>query len=100
MKILAIERELPGVGADAFQPLLKAEAARAWELYQAETIRELYFQADQHTAVLVLECDSTAEAEQILGSLPLVRARLITFDLLPLVPYSGFARLFEKEVTS
>jgi hypothetical protein len=100
MKIIAIEREIPGTQADAYQPLLKTEAARVWELYQAETIRELYFTLEQHTAVLVLECESAATAANILGTLPLVHAGLITFDLLPLIPYSGFARLFEKEALS
>jgi hypothetical protein len=30
----------------------------------------------------------------VIESLPLVEADLITFDLLPLIPYDGFARLF------
>jgi hypothetical protein len=29
-----------------------------------------------------------------LGTLPLVKAGLISFELMPLVPYPGFARLF------
>jgi hypothetical protein len=33
MKILAIERELPGATAEAFRQHGQAEAARAWELY-------------------------------------------------------------------
>ena len=37
-----------------------------------------------------------AEAQQVLASLPLVQAGLITFEVIPLVPYPGFARLFEK----
>ena len=52
MKILAIERELPGATAEAFRPHLKAEARRVWELYQTGVIRELYFRADEHVAVL------------------------------------------------
>lgn len=96
MKILAIEEEIPNTREEAFQPLLKAEAARVWELYQAGIIRELYFHAEHHTAVLVLECSSTAEASELLNTLPLVQARLIQFEVIPLVPYSGFARLFEK----
>ena len=31
-----------------------------------------------------------------LDTLPLVRAGLITFELVPLAPYPGLARLFEK----
>lgn len=95
MKILALEKEVPGIAAEQFQQHLKAEALRAWELHQAGIIRELYFRADQHTAVLILECANVEEARLGLNSLPLVKEGLITFDLIPLTAYSGFARLFE-----
>ncbi len=35
-----------------------------------------------------------AEARQALETLPLVQAGLIEFQILPLIPYDGFARLF------
>ena len=43
MKILAIEKKVPGVTEEEFKPHLKAEAVRVWELYQADVFRELYF---------------------------------------------------------
>lgn len=94
MKILALEIEIPGTIGEQFQPYLKAEAARAWELYLAGTVREIYFRADQHTAVLVLECVSVEEARQALATLPLAKSGLIRFEIIPLAPYPGFARLF------
>jgi hypothetical protein len=96
MKILALEQELPGAAPEAFQQHARAEARKAWELHQAGLIRELYFRADQSTAVLVLECNSTDEAANILADLPFVRAGLIKFELIPLKAYPGFARLFQK----
>lgn len=95
MKMIALEKERPGVTPDQYQPYLKSEAARVWELYQNGYIRESYFHAHKHTAVFVLECGDLQEARALLQTLPLVEAGLITFDLLPLVPYDGFARLFE-----
>lgn len=94
MKILAIERELPGATAEQFAALGKPEAARAWELTQAGVFREIYFCQDRSVAVIVLECADRAEAEHVLGTLPLVQAGLITFDVYPLRAYPGFARLF------
>ena len=94
MKFLALEVERPGLTAADFQPHLQPEAARLWELVQAGTVRETYFRADRHAAVLVLECADTDEAQRALASLPLVAAGLIEFELIPLVPYDGFARLF------
>jgi muconolactone delta-isomerase len=94
MKILALEKEVPGVAAAAFEPHLQAEAARVWELQQTGVLREIYFRQDRREAVLILECADGEEARQVLGTLPLVRAGLIAFVVIPLVPYPGLARLF------
>jgi muconolactone delta-isomerase len=95
MRILAIERPIPGVAADRFTPELSAgEARRAWELHQAGSIRELSFRADEPAAVLVLECAGVDEAREILATLPLLAAGLIDFEVIPLRAYPGFARLF------
>ena len=94
MKILALEKELPGAGPERFAPLLKDEARRVWELTQSGALREVYFRADRQSAVFVLECAGVEEAQGLLAGLPLVAAGLIEFDLIPLVPYPGFARLF------
>ena len=94
MKILAMEKELPGISAERFQPYLKDEARRVWELYRAGAIRELYFRADRHEAVFVLECEDESEGQRILSALPLVQAGLIIFEVIPLAPYPGFSRLF------
>ena len=97
MKILAIEQEIPGVTTEQFREHLDDEAAKAWDLYQADVIRELYFREDQHTAVLILECKDVIEAETALATLPLIEAGLIRFEIMPLVPYPGFARLFSAK---
>jgi hypothetical protein len=97
MKILAIEKEIPGLTADDFKPHAKAEAARVWELYQTGIFREFYFRQDRPEAVLILECANVDEANEILNTLPLVKAGLIMFEVIPLGPYPGFARLFAKE---
>lgn len=94
MKILAIEQELPGKTAADFAPYLEAEARHVWTLYQQSVIRECYFNQTDHTAVLMLECDDVAAAQAVLDTLPLVKAGLITFQVMPLIPYDGFARLF------
>ena len=94
MKILAIEKDVPGVGEAAFEEHLPAEARAAFALQQSGVLREIYFRADRDDAVLILECADVDEARRTLATLPLVRAGLITFDLIPLKAYPGFARLF------
>ena len=95
MKILAIERDVPGANDDAYTAeLLHAEARRAWQLYQEGIARELYFRADRTEAVIMLECASVEAARTALETLPLVQAGLVAFDLIPLKAYPGFERLF------
>lgn len=94
MKILALEKEIPGTTPEAFAPHLKAEAARVWELYKSGGLREMYFRQERSEAVLILECADVQEAHTLLDSLPLVQAGLIGFEVIPLVPYPGFERLF------
>ena len=97
MKILAIEKELPGVSAEGFKEHAKAEALRTWELYQSGVIRELYFRADKPCAVIMLECADVDEAGGVLKTLPLVREGLIDFEIIPLTAYPGFERLFSRD---
>lgn len=94
MKILAIEKELPGVLDTDYKPWLEPEARKAWELHQEGLIRELYF-TDDHCAVLVLEARDKGHAREIVDQLPLVQQKLIDFDLLVLSAYPGFSRLFK-----
>jgi muconolactone delta-isomerase len=97
MKILALEHELPNATAEQFQQYASDEARKVWGLHQAGIIRELYFRADKNEAVLVLECASVIEAQEMLATLPLVNAGLISFEVIPLKAYPGFARLFVKD---
>lgn len=95
MKVLALEKPVSGASADAFTPeLLAAEAAQVWKLYQEGLLREIYFRKDRHAAVLMLECADEVKARAALGALLLVQHRLIDFEVIPLAPYPGFARLF------
>jgi len=94
MKILALEKEVPGIPDGACEPYLRAEAVRAWQLYQNGIVRELYFRSDWPGAVLVLECSDVAAAEKALATLPLGKQGLVQFELIPLRAYPGFERLF------
>ena len=95
MKILAIECEIAGLENPDFEPHLRHEAFRAWELFKLGFFREMYFNEHQE-AVIILECCGTTHAEEILSTLPLVREGLIAFKVMELKPYNGFQRLFKE----
>ena len=97
MKYLLLEKETPHTQADDFQDYLEDEAAHVWLLVQQGVIRETYFAADTHTAVMILECADREEVDRYVAGFPLVKADLITFEVIPLKPYDGFVRLFRGE---
>ena len=97
MKILAIEKEIEGITVDDFKPHLETEALKVWDLYKKGIIREIYYRGDETRAVLIIECENFEKAKEILSTLPLVKENLITFEIIPLVPYPGFERLFKNE---
>ncbi|MBS1773786.1 MAG: hypothetical protein JST82_13080 [Bacteroidetes bacterium] len=93
MKILAIEKEVPGVDwSTVSKDILAQEALGVYKMYLSEQLREHYFN-EHNCAVLVLECDSKAHAQELLGKLSLVQNNLITFDIMELHPYTGYNRL-------
>jgi hypothetical protein len=95
MKILAIETEIKGKRKEDFLPHLRSEATEVWRLYQSDIIREVYFDNENQRAILILECKDAEEAIERLSELPLVKEKLIQFDVIPLSPYPGYSRLFK-----
>ena len=95
MKILALEKDIQPIPDGLRESILKDEAQAVWQLQQRGVIRELYFHRDRPQAILMLESTDLEDARTILGSLPLVKGNYTAFELLPLAPYPGFARLFD-----
>jgi len=97
VKVVAIGRPRSGVGWVDIAPYVSEEARHVWELYESERVREFYLRADERPGVvLVFECEDAAEAERLVGSLPIVEAGLLDFEVIALRPYVGLRRLFEN----
>jgi hypothetical protein len=95
MKFLALEVENYTVKWNEVEPaLLKEEARRVFDLEQEDLIRNIYFRADTRSAVIEWEADSLEIVTALLSEFPLVKSGFIHFEILPLVPYTGFNRLF------
>lgn len=92
MKFLAIEKDIPNIDWKNSEKILADEAQKVYELYLSGSLREIYFN-ESHNAVLMLECESKSQALQLLGSLPLVNRKMIEFELMELLPYTGFQRI-------
>ena len=96
MRVLALAHDLVDDDDARFAELRPAEARMVWELGQADVLREIYFRADFPSAVLLFEVPGVAAAREAVDRLPFVAAGLIEFDLIPLMPYPGFAQLFRE----
>ena len=94
MQFLVQTHDAPGVDWNGQDDLLRREARHAYELWQAGSLRQLWF-TDEQDAVLLLECPDKPAAVAAVESLPLVKNGLLRYTLTQLVPYPGFGRLFE-----
>jgi hypothetical protein len=94
LKFLTLEVENYPVKWNEVDPvILEAEARCVFDLQQADLIRQVYFRADTRSAVIEWESDSIDNVTQALAAFPLVQANLIHFEIIPLMPYTGFNRL-------
>jgi len=101
MRFLALGSEVdisfPGRSRDDAAALGRAEARQSWRLYQAGIVREISFRTDAHRSVMILEAPDEAAARAALDTLPFVRAGILTFEVMGLRAYDGWARLFASE---
>ena len=96
MKVLAIGHAQTGIRWEHIAPYVGVEARSVWELYESDRVREFYLQANHRPGVvLVFESDDVREAERVVAALPMVKAGLLDFEVIPLRPYIGFRELLE-----
>ena len=92
MKILAIEKTVDDVSWKNQDVLLKEEAAYVLKLKNDGVVKEIYF-TENHDAVLILESDSLEDGKELLNTFPLVKSKMICFEVHALLRYDGFDRL-------
>lgn len=97
MKIMAMDKWQPGATLEKILALQKAEVLHAWKLYQQGIIREWYFREDRPGVVVMFECASAEEARKYINELPLVKAGLLDFDLIPLGYFRSLEAALVKE---
>lgn len=97
MKILAVSRLRGKVEPKDLQPHIQNEVRQSWELYKKDQLREFYSRADGKIGIVfVFECETIAEAEELINTMPMVAASLIEFELIPLAPMKTLEALFAK----
>jgi len=96
MKILVMPKPIEGVSREELLQHSAEEIQAVWQLYAQGICREFYTRANEAgRVVLMLESESVETAREALATLPFVKLHLIDFDLIPLAPFNGLARLFQ-----
>jgi hypothetical protein len=96
MKILVLPKPRADVPRVALLPHADDEIRAVWQLYAQGIVREFYTRANEPgRVVMMLESPSVEAAEEALSSLPFAQLHLIDFDVIPLAPFDGLARLFQ-----
>jgi hypothetical protein len=85
-RILAIGTVTPGVDRASVRAILPNEVSETVKLYLAGKIDQWFSRADGNGVVFVLNVTDPEEAHEMLEALPLGKAHLMTFDLMPLTP--------------
>jgi hypothetical protein len=96
MKMLVLPKPIEGVSREELLSHAAEEIQAVWELYAQGICREFYTRANEPgRVVLLFESASVEVAQEALATLPFARLHLIDFDVIPLAPFTGLARLFQ-----
>ncbi len=85
-KILAIGNFTPKATEDVWKPILPSEARATAQLYFSGKIDQWFVKQDKSGVVFLLNVTGTKEAHELLDKLPLGKAGLMEFQLIPLGP--------------
>jgi hypothetical protein len=94
MKVLLLDRPLPGATFEKYQPHIVNEVRHSWAAYKSGLIREIYFRQDRPGVAIMAEAASVEEAKKAFSDLPLVKAGLIDWDVIPLGAFVNWELLF------
>lgn len=96
MQFLVLARIVEGTPMEKVLPYVKPEAEKVWEYYAADVLRSIYYIADMSRVVLMLEAVSLDAAQEAVAKLPMAQDRILSFEILPLKPFTGLDALFAK----
>jgi hypothetical protein len=95
-KILAIGSVTAKGTPVAIAPVLPLEVRATVRNYLAGKIEQWFFQAEGYGVVFIMNASSTAEAHEILETLPLGVAGMMEFELIALCPLKPLAMLLAE----
>lgn len=95
MKHLAIGTLKPMTPAQQ-QEFMPKEVPATLQLYLDGYMDQFWFRSDGKGVVFVMSTETREQADQMLRNLPLGRADLLSFELIPLGPLAPLGMLIQK----
>ncbi|MGH7706727.1 MAG: muconolactone Delta-isomerase family protein [Candidatus Dormibacteria bacterium] len=89
--LLLARRRTESFTPEQFDAVLEAEANEVRRLYTSGEFRAAWSRTDVLGAVVLIEAADLAAAEKIVAALPLAQKGMLDAQVLPLLPYRGFA---------
>jgi hypothetical protein len=95
-RILAIGTVNPGADPAAVRSILPSEVRETVKLYLDGTIDQWFSLQGRNGVAFILNVTDPAAAHDMLEKLPLGRARLMSFELMPLAPLNPLRQLLPQ----
>ncbi|TPJ71251.1 muconolactone Delta-isomerase family protein [Mesorhizobium sp. B2-7-1] len=94
MQFLVLSRRRTDQFSDAdFEQLVPSEGAQARYLYSLGFTRQIWHRGDIPGACQIVEAKDASEVHEKLATLPLAKAGMLDFEVVPLNPYAGFSKV-------
>jgi len=94
-KVLAIGKFTSTATPPVWRPYIEAEVRQTVELYLGGKIEQWWVKPDQSGVVFLFNSNDPREVQAMLDALPLGRAGLMEFELIPLGPLSPLRLLLK-----
>ncbi|MEY4767665.1 MAG: hypothetical protein RL637_304 [Pseudomonadota bacterium] len=96
---ILITQPVTGVTAEQVAPYLKEQALAIWHNYQTGLFRQLFDRGNlsqKGGEVIMMMANDVADAKQIAEQLPLVKNKLVNYQLIPVRYFFPFGDLFRS----
>jgi hypothetical protein len=83
----------PGIPREEFRKVMPEEVRATLQLYLDGKVRQWYSRSDGKGVVFILNCLSVGDAQTIAESLPLAKAKLVSYEYTELGPLAPLSNL-------
>ena len=95
MKVMAIASPKVALNPEMLKPHMPAEVPHTLQLYLDGVVEQFWFR-EQKGPIFLMNVETVEQAQAVLNTLPLVKADLMTYELMPVGPLAPLGRLIQS----